>query len=193
MIADLEQALKARLTDERDAKGLKFHVDTYSGQLDDDLLRELAQKAPSIYVTFSGMSKARQMRNGAHSFEATFVLIVAGKSTNDEHARGGGRGGKIVGAFELIDFSFFATCDLDHELLDRKFEPQRVTNLFSAKVGREYLAVYGLALTCKLTVTADWDVSELDDFETIHHTAAIGGEDSPLMETDLPQTEEEEA
>ena len=66
MIADLEQALKARLTAERDAKGLKFHVDTYSGQLDDDLLRELAQKAPSIYVTFSGMSKARQMRNGAH-------------------------------------------------------------------------------------------------------------------------------
>ncbi|SOC28208.1 phage protein Gp37 [Thalassospira xiamenensis] len=193
MIATLEQALKDRLIEYRDAKGLKIVVDTYSGQLDEDLLRELAGKAPAIYVTFSGMSPARKMRSGVHSFEASFVLIVAGKSANDEHARGGGRGGKIVGAFEMIDFSFFATCDLDHELLDRAFEPQRVTNLFNAKVGREYLAVYGLALTCRLSVSADWGIAELDDLETIHHTAAIGGEGSPVMETDLPQTEEEDA
>ncbi|HBS22704.1 MULTISPECIES: phage protein Gp37 [Thalassospira] len=191
MIGDLEKFLKETLIAQRDQRDLKVTIDTYGGQLDEDLLREIAQKAPAIYVTFSGMTKAARQTARGRVFDGTFVLIAASKAVNDEHARGGGRGGRITGAFDLLDFALFATSGLDHETLDRSFEAERITNLFNAKVGREYLAVYALALSCRFTITPDWGIADLDDLETIHHTSALGGEGTPIMETDLPQTEEE--
>ncbi|OSQ41668.1 phage protein Gp37 [Thalassospira sp. MCCC 1A01428] len=191
MIAQLERALRDRLKTVRQDKNLKVAIETYGGQLDDDLLADIAQRAPAIYVTFAGMTPAPRKVRGSNSFDATIALIVAGKSIDDEQARGGGRAGKIVGAFDLIDLSLFALDGFAPDGVDRAFEPTRVSNLFSAKVRREYLAIYAFAWTTRFTTTGNFDADALDDFKTIHVSSSVGGPDSPAIEADIAQQEDD--
>lgn len=191
MISALEKALRDRLETVRKDKGLRVAIETYGGQLDEDLLAEIAQKAPAIYVTFAGMTPTNRRVRGQNAFDTSFALIVAGKSARAEMARGGGRGGVIVGAFELIDFTLFALAGFRPDGVDMPLEPGRVSNLFSAKVGREYLAVYAFAWTTRFTATGTFDVEALDDLANIHLTSAVGGPDTPVLEADLPQQEDD--
>ncbi len=193
MIDQIELAIIDRLKTAVMESGLATKVDSYGGQLDDEMLAAAAQAAPIIWAVFAGMKKKRKVSRTATEFEGTFVIISAAKSLNQVGSRQGGRGGKIVGAYQLIQFAVNTLEGFCPEPLNQALEPDTVSNLFNARVSSEHLAIYSTAFKCRFLWNRSED-SDMHDFETISHSTrpASGTDDTPNMEAEIAQQEPEE-
>jgi len=199
-IAALETAIKKALTDAATAKQLKIHIDAYGGQLDEAKLEAIAQSCPAVWVVISGLTLKRKMNVGGE-YEVTASVLCASNSLDDDMARQGGRGGRHIGAYNLINFVYSALSAFHgHDatgqpILSQPLKATGINNLFNAKTRRNYLAVYAIPFTGRLIWLPDEPIdANLDDFTDIqsHSTpadAVNGGIDTPNIETAIAQKE----
>ncbi|MAO55659.1 MAG: hypothetical protein CMM61_08175 [Rhodospirillaceae bacterium] len=203
-LALIEEAIETQLKAVATAKGLSLKVDAYGGQLEDEKLDDLAQNCPAALIAISGLTRARRAPHSAE-FDITATVIVAANSLNDDMARRGGRGGRHIGAYNLIKFAVSAlngfgtdpalSPDPDSPLLSAPLLVTAVQNLFNANVSRRYLAVYGVPFQGRVTVANDL-ADELDDLTDIYVSsipspAADDGENTEPIEAEIPQRETE--
>lgn len=184
MLKEIETGMKSRLEETVTAKGLRVKVGSYGGQLDDRLIEELAQNCPAMWAVFTGMRRRRKLTRGAE-YDTNFSVLVAANSLEGESARRGGRGGRIIGAYDLCDLAAAGLHGFRVDPMTTAMEPMGVTNLFNARTSRHFLAVYGVDFAAR--VLWDRDVpADLDDLETIHSESTPPG-DGDAVETEIPQ------
>lgn len=191
MLIAVEQALKARLEETAAALNLnQVKIDQYGGQLDTELLDEVIQSCPGAWLVFTGMKPGRRMSRDTE-MKFSFGVIVGATSLEGDMSRQGGRGGLVVGAYELIDFAGKALDRFQPEgLLTAPLECVGVQNLFNARVGRNHLAVYGVNFEGALLWDHDFP-NDLDDFEIIEHGSKPSYGDGDPVNTTIPQKDEE--
>jgi phage gp37-like protein len=195
MIDQIEAGIQTRLNHLAGSNSFKVKCETYGGELDDNLLADAAQKAPAFWIAFAGAKKTRGLGRGGDEWEANFVVISAAKSMHQDQSRLGGREGKILGAYELI---LFAIASLEgYQPVDgcTALDPKQVTNLFNARIEREYLAIYSVTFSCRFILERVPDAT-LDDLESIFHSSKphVGGpasKETPTMDSEIDQQETE--
>ncbi|NVJ90875.1 MAG: DUF1834 family protein [Methylocystaceae bacterium] len=193
MIDQIEVGIQTRLNDLAKANAFKIKCETYGGELDDNLLEELTQKAPGFWVVFTGGKPVRKISRGKYEWQVNFVVIAAAKSMHQEHSRQGGREGLILGAYNLI---LFAHSGLEGFLPDgcsQALEPKQITNLFNARIESEYLAIYSVTFSCRFIWERVPDAT-LDDLESIFHSSKpyvgeAASDETPTIDSDITQTE----
>ncbi|MDV7340974.1 phage protein Gp37 [Terasakiella sp. A23] len=196
MIGPIETAMTDKLNELAKTNAFKVKAESYGGELTDEFLKDAAQKAPAIWIVFAGMTPKKKMRHGSIDYEASFVVISCAKSMHQEAARKGARGGKVLGAYELIMFSISALEGLEPEGVSRALAPGRVANLFNAKANDEHLAIYSVAFTCRFI----WDRAvdgDLDDFLTLYHSTKpklgdADNTDTQSLNSEIVQDKEQE-
>ncbi len=197
-IAALEAAVKSELQAAVTAKGLKLKVDAYGGQLDENKIEEIAQSCPAMWVVFTGATVKRPLPVGAE-FDVTISVLSGTTSLDDDMARQGGRGGRHIGAYTLIQFvysvldGFMGDDGEGNKILSQPLKATSINNLFNAKIRRDYLAVYGLPFKGRMVLTPD-EPADMDEFEEIKLSttpspATGDGSDTPNTETDIAQKE----
>lgn len=167
MIDAIEDAIIARLkaADGPDGLGYTYgSCETYDGEIDEDRLIELANRAPAAWLVFAG-DKPHRRAGGTQYVMGTFVVLLAARSLrNRAEARRGAS--DRVGAYQM-------SSDVIALINGRKLglaleEPLTLTErrtLFSKRVGQRFAAVYAVTFTCiyGLPVAAD----ALDDFSAV--------------------------
>ena len=198
----IEQAAQAQLETVAAAKGLKLKIDAYDGELDEDQWAKLAQTAPAALVAISGLKRVRKgVRNA--EFTITVTVIVAANSLNDDMARRGGRGGKHVGAYALINYAVAAlngfgtdpalSPDPETPLMKAPLLVTGAQNLINSKVKNLYLAAYAVPFEGRVNI-ANALADDLDDLENIYVSstpspATDDGADTKPIEEDIVQQE----
>jgi len=192
MINQIEAAIVARLNDVAKSNAFKVKAESYGGELDDTLLKDAAQSAPAFWIAFAGAKKGRKVAHDKHEWQANFVVISAAKSMHQEQVRQGGRGGLVLGAYEMIHFAISALEGFMPEGSSQALVPHQVTNLFNAKIEREYLAIYSVTFSCKFPLERVSDTA-LDDLESLFHSSKPhhATEETPIMESEIQQQEDD--
>lgn len=189
MLKEIEAGMETRLEEVVAIKAPGIKVGSHGGPLDDRVIVELARNRPAMWVVFTGLRRHQRLTRGAEH-ETSFRVLVTANGLEGETARRGGRGGAIIGAYDLCDLAAAALHGFRVDPMITPMEPVGVSNLLTARTSRNLLAVYGVDFTAR--VLWDRDVPlDLEDFETIHHESAPPG-DGPAIETDLPQKPEDE-
>jgi len=196
MIDQIEAGIQTRLNDLAKSNAFKVKCETYGGELDDNLLVDAAQKAPAFWIAFAGAKQTRTIARKGQEWQANFVIISAAKSMKQDQARQGGRGGKVLGAYELILFAIAALEGYLPDGCSQALDPKQVTNLFNAKIEREYLAIYSVTFSCRFIWERVPDAT-LEDLESIFHSSKpyVGGpasDETPTVDSEITQLENSE-
>jgi len=196
MIDQIEAGIQTRLNDLAKSNAFKVKCETYGGELDDNLLVDAVQKAPAFWIAFAGAKQTRSIARKGQEWQANFVVISAAKSMHQDQSRLGGRGGKVLGAYELILFAIASLEGFSPADGCTALDPKQVTNLFNARVEREYLAIYSVTFSCRFIWERVPDAT-LDDLESIFHSSKpyVGGpalDDTPTVDSEITQLESSE-
>lgn len=167
MISQIEDAVlnRIRLAQDTGVLGYAFaDLDSYSAQIDESVIEELANRTPAAWVVWGGDVVVRT-HSGKRQMRGTFVVMCAARSLrNNTVARHGT--GIDVGAYQLaqdiVGLVDGRKLDLDltqaFTLVDRR-------TVFSKAVKRQHLAVYAITFDCGYMLPRYPD--ELEDFTSI--------------------------
>ncbi|HBT44307.1 MAG TPA: hypothetical protein DIW51_08985 [Rhodospirillaceae bacterium] len=167
MIDQIEDAMIARMKAAATPEILGYtygSCETYDGEIDEDRLIELANRAPAAWLVFAG-DKEHRRAGGTRYVTGTFVVLLAARSLrNQADARRGS--GDRVGAYQMTR-DVIALIDgrkLGLDLVEPlKFTERRT--LFSKRTRQTFAAVYAVTFTCIYALPAHPDA--LDDFAAV--------------------------
>lgn len=144
-IAQIENAMVTALR--AAAAAASFRVDTiesYGGQLDDDLL-EWVRRLPAIWVVFSGLGKPKAVDASLTRwrYSATFTVFCAQRNLGGNQAlrQGDARNPGVYALMQLVT-SVLLRRDLGLPIAE--FNPGEVRTIVSTVVGHDGVMAYGM-------------------------------------------------
>ncbi len=142
-VAEIELAIQSRL---REGLGrLVRSVETYAGELDDDL-GDIVRALPAAWVTFGGIQSTapHNTRKDLWRAHGLFVVLVGAYDLSPEHARRGRpqHPGQPVGSYGLVRAVRRLLTWQDMGLPIGQLEPTRVRVMFNGAVSKHALSVY---------------------------------------------------
>ncbi len=140
------------------------NVETIPAEIDDQTLLSILQKAPGVFVAFTGGADQRPGQTAAVIL-ATFALLVVTNHANGEAARRRGDTTQI-GAYEI--FETIIPGLNGYNLGDDVGTPAfvRIENLFTPGGDRKGAAMYSVVFQMPLSWPSDVDLSLLTPFQT---------------------------
>ncbi|MCG9060285.1 DUF1834 family protein, partial [Laribacter hongkongensis] len=142
-ISEIEMAIQSRL---REGLGrLVRSVETYAGELDDDL-GDIVRALPAAWVTFGGVQSTapHNTRKDLWHAHGLFVVLVGAYDLSPEYARRGRpqQPGQPVGSYGLVRAVRRLLTWQDMGLPIGHLEPGRVRVMFNGAVSKQALSVY---------------------------------------------------
>ncbi len=139
-------------------------VESIPAEIDDQTLHSILQKAPGVFVAFTGGAAQRPGQTAAMIL-ASFVLLVVTNHASGEAAR---RRGDVnqIGAYEILETIIPGLNG--HSLGDDlgTLALVRVENLFTPGADRKGAVLYSAVFQMPVAWPSDVDLSALDAFET---------------------------
>jgi phage gp37-like protein len=182
VIATVEDAILAKVT--ATLPGLLRDVGSLPGSWSIDLLKLLLQKAPAVFVAFSGGDLEKSTLALCN---ARFDVYCVTKEPTEVIRRRGA--GNTIGAYKIIESITPALHNMTIPNVGT-LHGKNVTNLFSNVLTELGGTVYALTLTIpRLQFSTVVDLSTLGAFQTFHLESDINrdGHTDFINQFDLPQ------
>ncbi len=153
-------------------------VESIPAEIDDQTLHAILQRAPGVFVAFTGGAEPRRGQTAA-TILATFALLVVTNHASGEAAR---RRGDVtqIGAYEIFDTIIpgLNGYNLGADIGTPAFV--RVENLFTPSADRKGAVLYSAVFQVPVTWPSDADLATLNAFQTfdaqydipVHETTA---------------------
>lgn len=144
IVAQIENAMVAALQGAAVASGVRVDIESYGGQLDDDLA-EWVRRVPAIWVVFGGAEAPTAVATSKDKwkFRGTFTTFCAQRNLAHNKAQRQGDANN-PGVYALMQLTKAALLNKDLALPIKHFAPGRIRTVASVMFNRESAMVYAV-------------------------------------------------
>lgn len=122
------------------ALGYLKSIDSYGGQLDEDL-SEVIRAFPAVWVVFAGSGKPTKLGVDKWKVPATFAIMVGARNVRNEAATRKGDAVE-VGTYQMLQHVSTLLLNNDLGLPIERIQPGAVRTLYNTKVRGQALSVF---------------------------------------------------
>lgn len=139
MISEIEDAIIQTL---KSASALAYlkSVDSYGGQLDDDL-GKVIRSFPAVWIVYAGSGKPTKLGAEKWKVPATFAVMVGARNVRNEAATSKGSAVE-VGTYQMLEHVRTLLLNNDFGLPIERLQPGAVRTLYNTKISGQALSVF---------------------------------------------------
>jgi phage gp37-like protein len=188
-IAQIESAFVARLNALQRPGGLKVNVDSYAGQLDDELFGWI-RSLPAAWVTFDAVTEARRVGGRTFKYTGTFEVLSAQRHLGQDVRRLNDDSKALdIGVYELVEQNKLALVNQKLGLAIQPVTPGVIRSVMKGVFDRQAITVLSQAFTTTWMETVPEDaVSPDGELQLVGLNYLLVPGDDTVDSTDLVTT-----